>query len=336
MGTLRSLVPSINALVVFEAAGRLGSFTAAARELSMTQAAVSYAIGRLEAQFERALFIREHRRVRLTDAGERFFTDVSLGLSHIQRSAQRLRAETATTHVTLSASTAFAAFWMVPRLQKFREDLPGIDLRIQTAERDLDLVAANIPLGIRGGSPEEFPQYETRPLASEEIFPVCGTSYLARFGRPETVEDLLSHRLIHLDEPFRPAATWSEWFASAGVDGRLTPRGLQINDYALVIQSVIAGQGIALGWRHLVEGLVESGVLVRLTGHCMRTGNDFHVVWPKDETIGEEARVVRDWLCRRQDMAPGSLSGEGRPDDVVDVACAGCQKHEPVEAQGDA
>lgn len=300
METLRQLVPSVNSLVVFEAAGRLTNFSAAARELRMTQAAVSYAIGRLEAQLGTTLFLREHRRVRLTEAGQRFYADVSLGLSHIQRSAQSLRAVSTGTHVTLSASTAFAAFWMVPRLQRFREDLPDIDLRIQTADRDLDLVGEGIPLGIRGGSPEEWPQYDSEVLAPEEIYPVCGASYLARFDRPAKAEDLLSHRLIHLEEPFRRAVTWSEWFASAGMAGQRAPQGLQVNDYVLVIQSVIEGQGIALGWRHLNEGLVGKSVLVRLTEHTLATGKNFHVTWPKDRPLSRAAGQVRDWLTQQR------------------------------------
>ena len=82
--------------------------------------------------------------------------------------------------MTLSASTAFASFWMVPRLQKFRDELPGIDLRIQTADRDLDLVAEGIPLGIRGGSAEDWPDYELLTIAAEEIYAVAGPGYVAR------------------------------------------------------------------------------------------------------------------------------------------------------------
>ncbi len=296
METLRQLIPSINSLVVFEAAGRLASFSAASRELHMTQAAVSYAISRLEAQIGTALFLREHRRVRLTEAGRRFHADVSLGLSHIHRSAQSMRAVTSGTHVTLSCSTAFAAFWMVPRMQRFREDLPEIDLRIQTGDRDLDLMGESIPLGVRSGSPEEWPQYESEVLAEEEIYPVCGPTYLARFDRNASPEDLLSHRLIHLEEPFRRAATWREWFASAGVVEQRVPKGLQINDYVLVIQSVIEGQGVALGWRHLTEGLVAKGVLQRLTEHVLTTGKNFYVTWPKDMALSHSAGQVRDWL----------------------------------------
>ncbi len=295
METLRSLVPSINALVVFEAAGRLGSFTAAARELRMTQAAVSYAIHRLEEHLGITLFLREHRRVRLSSAGARFHADVAIGLSHIQRSARELRVA-AEGHVTLSCSTAFAAFWMVPRMAQLRADLPQIDLRIQTGDHDLDLVGEGIPLGVRGGNPMDWPQYSAEPLAAEEIWPVCGAGYLAGRARPSGPEELLDHQLIHLEEPFRQAATWRDWFASVGVEGRRVPKGLQINDYVLVVQSVIAGQGVALGWRHLVEGLVGQGVLVRLTDHALVTGMDFHVIWPREATLPRPAQEVRDWL----------------------------------------
>lgn len=302
METLRSLLPSINGLVVFEAAGRLGSFTAAARELRMTQAAVSYAVNRLEEHLGTPLFLREHRRVRLSEAGERFFADVSIGLTHIRRSAQDLRAVATGGHVTLSCSTAFAAFWMVPRMAQLRADLPHIDLRIQTADRDLDLLGEGIPMAVRAGNPSEWPQYQAQPLAAEEIYPVCGASYLAGRERAAMPADLLEHQLIHLEEPYRSAATWRDWFASVGIEGRRVPKGLQINDYVLVLQSVIAGQGVALGWRHLVEGLVSKGVLVRLTDHVLTTGMDFHVIWPRDAALSRAAQEVRDWLLTQQDQ----------------------------------
>lgn len=300
METLRNLLPSINGLVVFEAAGRLSSFTAAAHELRMTQAAVSYAISRLEDHLGIALFVREYRRVRLSEAGERFHADVSIGLSHIQRSAQDLRAVATGGHVTLSCSTAFAAFWMVPRMAQLREELPHIDLRIQTADRDLDLVGESIPLAVRAGDPGDWPQYQAEWLAPEEIYPVCGAGYLAGRTRPFHAADLLGHQLIHLEEPFRSAATWRDWFASVGIEGKRVPKGLQINDYVLVVQSVIAGQGVALGWRHLVEGLVEKGVLVRLTDHMLTTGMNFHVIWPRDAKLSRAAQEVRDWLLAQR------------------------------------
>ena len=296
MRSLRHLLPSAGALIVFESAGRLASFTAASRELGVTQAAVSYAIRGLEDQLGVKLFRREYRKVVLTEAGERFFVDVTLGLSHIRKSAEDLRSLALDAHVTLSASTAFAAFWMMPRLQKFRDDLPGIDLRIQTSDRDLDLVSEGIPLGIRGGSPEMWPAYEAMPLAEEEIYAVAGSTYARDRGLPQSLEELTTHRLIHLEEPYREAADWKDWFASAGMPAESAPRGLLINDYALVIQATMEGQGIALGWRHLTERLVAAGLLVRVTDHTLLTGNSFYVVWQKARELTEPVRRVRDWL----------------------------------------
>jgi DNA-binding transcriptional LysR family regulator len=297
MQSLRHLLPSAGALIVFEAAARLRSFTAAGRELGMSQAAVSFAIKGLERQLGVSLFQRLHREIRLTDAGSRFFADVTLGLSHIRKSAEELRAQAGGLHVTLSASSAFASFWMMPRLQRFRDDLPGIDLRIQTADRDLDLVAESIPLGIRGGSEEDWPEYELLTIAPEEIFAVAGPSYIARSGMPGSLADLARERLIHLEEPFRPAASWNEWFQSAGLEGAGASRGLLMNDYVLVIQAAMEGQGVALGWRHLTERLIASGLLVRVSGHVMSTGKGFHVAWPKSRALSESARRVRDWLA---------------------------------------
>jgi DNA-binding transcriptional LysR family regulator len=309
MESLRHLLPPLNSLVVFEAAGRLSSFSAAARELRVTQAAVSYAIAGLESRLGTSLFLREHRRVRLSEAGKRFHADVSIGLSHIQRSAQDLRATAIGSHVTLASSTAFAAFWMVPRMERFRAELPEIDLRIQTSDRDLDLVGEGIPLAIRCGFPADWPQYHAEVLAPEEIYPICASGYATRFPPPVGAADLLTHPLIHLEEPFRSATTWKDWFASRGIAARQVPKGLQINDYVLVVQSVIEGQGVALGWRHLIEGLVGKSVLVRLTDHVLTTGKDFHLIWPKPAPLSPAAARVRDWLLAQRPAAPGGGTG---------------------------
>lgn len=300
MDSLRHLLPSLGSLAVFEAAGRLSSFSAAGRELGISQAAVSYAIARLEEQIGAPLFLREHRRVRLSEAGQRFHADVSIGLTHIERSAQSLRSVATGTHVTLSCSTAFAAYWMVPRMEAFRTALPRIDLRIQTSDRDLDLLGEGIPLGIRGGYPSDWPHCDTAVLAPEIIYPVCARSHVDRHGPAIGVQDLLTHPLIHLEEPFRSATTWQDWFAAQGIDRRTVPGGLQINDYVLVVQSVIEGQGVALGWDHLIHGLVDKGVLVRLTDKSVATGKDFHVIWPRDGTLSRPAIQVRDWLLSQR------------------------------------
>jgi DNA-binding transcriptional LysR family regulator len=296
MQSLKRLLPSASALVVFEAAGRHENFSRAAEELAMTQAAVSYAVRTLESQLGVPLFHRSHRAVALTETGARFHADVSAGLARIQKSAEQIRAKGRESNVTLSASTAFASMWMLPRMPKFRGDLPDIDLRIQTSVRDLDLDEEGIPLGIRGGDPANWPDYHADLLAPEIVTAVASPSFVESHGMPETMEDLAQLRLIHLDEPVRVACDWKEWFESAGLQYRPQSRPLTINDYVLVIQAALAGEGVALGWHHLIERQVASGALVAVARHVLKTGSGFHVVWPRARELSVPARKVRDWL----------------------------------------
>ena len=296
MTSFRSLIPSANALVIFEAAGRHENFTRAAQELGMSQVAVSYAVRGLEQQLGTPLFERQHRAARLTEVGERFYADVSAGLSRIGRAAEEIRSKGREVNVTLAASTSFASMWMRPRLSALRAYLPDIDLRIQTSVRDLDLDEENIPLGVRGGDPKDWPHYHTAELAAEIVSAVASPAFVEANGLPDSPAALARYRLIWLEEPVRQACSWPEWFASAGTDYRPTGRRLAINDYVLVIQAVLAGQGISLGWRHLVERLVDQGQLVEVGGHALRTGQAFHVVWPRSRELSAAATRVRDWL----------------------------------------
>ena len=309
MQSLKRLLPSASALIVFEAAGRHENFSRAAEELGMTQAAVSYAVRTLEGQLGVPLFHRGHRAVALTEAGERFHADVSAGLARIQKSAEHVRAKGREVNVTLSASTAFASMWMLPRIPTFREDLPDIDLRIQTSVRDLDLEEEGIPLGVRGGDPAAWPGYHTALLAPEVVSAVASPSFIEQHGMPDSVAALAQLRLIHLEEPVREACDWKEWFESAGLTYRPQSRPLTINDYVLVIQAALAGEGITLGWQHLIDRQVVSGALVPVGGHVFETGSAFHVVWPRSRELSLPARKVRDWLVAQGAAGRGGVSG---------------------------
>lgn len=324
MRNLRRLLPSFRGLVVFEAAGRLNSFTKAGAELGMTQSAVSYSIKALEEDIGQALFQRGHREVHLTSAGDRLHADVSRGLFQLADSINAVRTKPAEDVVTVSVSTAFATLWIAPRLQLMRTDLADIELRLHTADRDLDIVAEDIPLGIRAGRPKDWPGYNSDQFDTEEIIAVAAPSYLETYGTPEQPRELLDHHLAHLDEPYRYAATWKDWLRSAGVNAANKVRGSRANEYVAVLQMALDGDAVALGWRHLVEEFIQNGRLRQVTSHAFRTGNSYYVVWPKQKDLDNNSRKVRDWILRqnqdRLETVPSKENGASRKLNVVQGA----------------
>ena len=106
----------------------------------------------------------------------------------------------------------------------------------------------------------------------------------------------MAHRLIHLDEPFRRRPKWADWFADQGLDFEDTGAGLRLNDYALVLQAAIAGEGVAFGWSHLVRDLLDRGVLTRMTDAAFRSSEDMYVVWSDTAPLDENAALMRDWM----------------------------------------
>lgn len=296
MRNLRRLLPSFRGLVAFEAAGRLSSFTQAGIELGMSQAAVSYAIKALEEDIGQPLFERAHRQVRLTEAGRRLHADVAQGLYQMAHAVDTARTSPDDNVVTLSVSTAFATLWMAPRLQRMRTDLPDIELRLHTSDRDIDLGTEDIPLGIRGGRPKDWPGYESCRFAAEEIIAVASPDYVQTNGLPEEPAELLGHHLAHLDEPYRAAISWEDWLRSAGVAGAKPNRGIRANEYVAVLQMALDGDAVALGWRHLVDVFIRNGRLTQVTDHCFRTGAGLHVVWPKYKALSDMCVDIRDWI----------------------------------------
>ena len=295
MQELWKLLTSPRHLIFFEAAARLGSFTKAAQELNVQQPAVSAAIRQMEESLAVPLFHRAHRTVILTPAGERLFSDVSVALERILNSARAVHQRGRNDHVTLSVSTAFANYWMVPRLGEFNAAHPDIDLRLQTSDREPDLVAESISLGIRRGY-GNWDDCHAALIAPEVIYPIASPQVMAAAVNLKTVPNLLHERLIHLEEPIRERPTWGDWFAYHGVADRAPRAGLRLNDYALVLQAAMAGEGFAFGWQHVTRKLIDQGLLAARKDWSWRTGAGFWLVWSKDVQMIEQAYRVRDWL----------------------------------------
>ncbi|WP_420346370.1 LysR substrate-binding domain-containing protein [Pelagibius sp.] len=295
MDEVQDLVHSLHHLRVFEVAARHRSFTRAAEELNVSQPAVSLAVRQLEQALGVRLFARGHRSVSLTQAGEMLFADVSAGLGLILETARLLRRQGRQSHVTLSVSTAFANYWMVPRLADFHHQHPGIDLRLQTTDKDLDLTQEGVTLGVRRGD-GNWRGYAAAKIAEEELIAVASPRSPAARAEIATLDDLAAQQLIHLEEPFRPRPGWREWFTA--LSGEYSDRGggLRLNDYALVLQAAMAGEGIALGWRHVTAGLLRQDLLVQVGPWCWQTGAAFHLIWSREAELPAQAEAVRDWI----------------------------------------
>ena len=113
----------------------------------------------------------------------------------------------------------------------------------------------------------------------------------------------MSHQFIHLEEPYRPRPTWRDWFASFDIDFVDTGEGLRLNDYALVIQAAMAGEGIAIGWRHVTESLIRKRLLVPVLPQGWLTGEEFHLIWSDHTELSDSAQQVRDWIIEEAKAA---------------------------------
>ena len=268
-------LPGLPAFRTFEAAARHLSFSRAAAALGVTPAAVSSQIRTLEDQLGVALFVRTSRQVRLTNAGTILLAGVSEAFATLARAVGQLAdADGHTLRVTTSAS--FAAKWLLPRLERFRRDQPGVDVVIDASEAPLDLASAEAVVAIRFGH-GHYPGARADRLIEERVFPVCSPALLEGPHKLRVPGDLRHHPLIHLEWQ-ASGETWPDWRAwllAAGITDIDTAHGVRVTTYALAAQEAIAGRGVALGNTSLVGDDLASGRLVRPFELSLKVAADF-------------------------------------------------------------
>lgn len=288
--------PSPNSLIVFETAARCGNFTRAAAELKVSQPAVSHTVRQLEELLGVALFERRHKGVQLTEAGRYLQEQVGLGLELVYQAVREVRGMASNRRqVTLAVSTATATYWLLPRVARFKRDHPDIELRCITTDTDPDLSHEGIDLAIPLGS-GSWPRYHCWHFVDEEIFPVCSPTFDHRWGPLAEPATLLTATLLHLEERYRSRLDWAGWLAHFGTT---LPRGRRLfsfNDYSIVVRAALEGQGVALGWRHIVAPLLAEGRLIRPMPHSVTTGHALHLVAPRSRPLSSAATQLRDWL----------------------------------------
>ena len=287
--TMRRL-PPLAAVRVFEAAARHENFTAAAAELGMTQAAVSYQIKLLEERLNAPLFRREKRRVVLTEAGRRAAPQVTRAFDTIDSAFGAIRAEDEAV-LTVSTSNTFANTWLVWRLGSFQMNHPEMAVRLLTSDAITDFASDDVDVAIRAGLGgwEEVVEENMVPI---DFTPMCSPGFLERYG-PFCLSDLLTVPQISPHDPW-----WSFWLREAGVDVPEGPPrpGVRLDSQAHEGHAAMAGQGMAMLTPFFWRNDLADGRLVRPFAQVSTRGYAYWLVYPKARRKVTKIRRFREWI----------------------------------------
>ncbi|MBR9899412.1 MAG: LysR family transcriptional regulator [Rhodospirillales bacterium] len=281
-------------LRIFEAVGRLGSLTRAANELGLSQPAVTYQIKRVEDQLGVSLLHRSQGGSRLTDAGEVLFEAVKSSVENIDKAVRDTRRSSQDHAVRIFTDFGFAAFWLMPRVTDFRRLHPEAEVHIIASQGLDDELGRETDAAMLFGSAEDFPD-TAQLLIPERVVPVCTPGFLERFGPFDDPAQFARAPLLHLEVTGKSRwLTWESWLADHGIDRKPAQGDLGLNTYGFVIQAALAEQGVALGWRGLIEHHIEQGSLVTVGAEVSRPDRGYWVV--PSRSVSDTTTTLLDWL----------------------------------------
>ncbi len=300
---LKQQLPPLNSLLCFEAAARHLSFTLAGKELGVTQAAVSRQIKLLESTLNITLFNRFNRRLTLTLNAKALLPKVQQSLTILVNAIEETHSTNTANKITISATVAFHNLRLNSWLTQFQHKYPDVEINVITQDKDINLLTENVDLALGCGLSPQPDTIASDFLYSDEIFPVCSPEYLRIKGKLDNCADLLSHSLLHLDEDHWrelnwDAINWSNWFDSQQLKHQKPLKGLTINNYPLLLVAVKNGQGIALGWQHLVSDLIARGELVKPLDNSFITQRSYYLLshlTPRTKQV----EALKDWILKQ-------------------------------------
>jgi LysR family glycine cleavage system transcriptional activator len=280
----------LNALRVFEAVATHLSFTAAARELGVTTAAVSAQVKSLEADIGVALFRRHTRAVALTQEGAELLPGVRRGLDELRRAVDRIRRERVGGMLNLSVPNEFLQRWLLPRLGEFTRRHPEIEVRFGPARTALDFTRDDFHAAIRYGT-GQWPGLKAERLLDEWVFPVCSPALLAKLGPIETLADFARYPLLHSrSEP------WVDWLRRVGGDTTRAETVPLLEDASATLAAVEQGKGVALARWSLVAADLAAGRLVRPMLPSVQQQSAWFLIAPPEHFSLPKVVRFRGWL----------------------------------------
>ncbi|MFB6453417.1 LysR family transcriptional regulator [Bradyrhizobium tunisiense] len=286
----RRFLPSTALLAAFEATARTGSVTLAARELSLTQSAVSRQIKLLEEQLAVELFKRERQSIRLTIAGESYAREIREALRKISTASFNLRANPKGGTLNLAILPTFGTRWLAPRLPKFLAQNPGITINLATRLMHFDFGTEGLDAAIHFG-PGDWPGVEMLLLRCEEVVPACSPQLRNEYGFQDA-GDLKKPPLLSIST--RPNA-WDQWFSTQSIAGG-SGQTMYFDQFATVAQAAMVGVGVALLPTFLIQDELASGKLVRALDLPIESAERYYLVWPPERATHPPLVAFRDWL----------------------------------------
>ncbi|GGP19683.1 transcriptional regulator GcvA [Silvimonas iriomotensis] len=291
----------LNALRAFEATARHQGFAGAAAELNVTAAAVGQQVRSLEAWLGITLFNRASsgsKRLTLTDAARAALPDIQDGFARLSVGLARLKDAHAHACLTVTVSPAFAAKWLLPRIDRFQQAYPQLDVLLDTSQGTVDFLAERVDIGVRYGA-GKWPGLSATLLMEESIFPVCSPDYAllenGRLSVAALAQSTLLHDVSMAANPDYP--TWRRWLDDAGYPEIAAEHGLRINNAAAVVQAALEGKGLALGRSVMVADDLASGRLVRPFGeHISPVPSAYYIVHRPESDNLDKVQSFKDWL----------------------------------------
>ncbi|MFQ5773682.1 MAG: transcriptional regulator GcvA [Kiloniellaceae bacterium] len=305
---MRRRLPPLNWLRAFEAAARHMSFTGAAKELNVTQAAVSQQVKQLEDWLGTPLFSRLPRRLALTDAGLAYLPTLRYAFDHLAAGTEDLFGTGRGGPVSVRVTSSLTYMWLVPRLGWFFQAHPEISLRLTTTMEGLEFGQEGVDIEIRYGG-GDWPGVRAERLFWEKLFPVCAPALLDGPAPLETPQDLARHTIIHvIGEP----ENWQMWLQAAGASGLASRHSVQFDLHMMATHAAIAGIGVALGLSPMVDDALADGRLVA-PFDVRIPARDAHFVVTREEAIGRsEAQAFKTWLVAEAQRHDAKAKDAGR------------------------
>ena len=303
----RHRFPPIRGLIALEAAVRTGSFTETARELNITQAAVSYQIRNLEQILGVELFNRHHNKLSPTSEAMHYLPHVQEALQSLSNGSEVLKRGKGTERLTVSVSQSLASRWLAHRILHFTATFLGCEVHLDATDDLIDFSKTDIDIAIRYAQSID-PSLDATLLSTDQVFPICSPNLKKDKATPLSMDDLTNHTLLH-DE--MTDVTWQNWLGIAGVDLTTIRSGLVFSHSSLTVDAALATKGVALGRSLLVADELAAGNLIKPFDLAITSSFAYFIVHPPVKGSNLKVLAMKAWLLNEARKSEQAILNAG-------------------------